>query len=251
MVFRPRQAADEGAGTIRQPVLKTVIFDLDGVVADSHPIHEIAWTRLLVEQGLDPATLNLDFLYAGHPRRAILRHYLGDLQASDVETLGRRKDELYAEAATVLKPKPRIPEVVRQLSSDGIICALATSAGRARTYETLEKFALKERFATIVTGEEADTPKPAPEIFLLAAARVETDPACCVVVEDSVAGVSAARAAGMKCVAFAPAKWFAELAEAGANDLVSELPKDATGYFRALLEPLAASDREPAAGARI
>ena len=67
------------------------------------------------------------------------------------------------------------------------------------------------------------------------------------VVEDSVAGVSAARAAGMKCVAFAPAKRFAELAEAGANDLISELPEDATGYFKGLLT---ASDEDPTTGAR-
>jgi beta-phosphoglucomutase len=251
MVFRPLHPAQEGVSndqpTEKAPRLKAVIFDLDGVVADSHPIHEIAWTKLLVEQGLDRATLNLDFLYAGHPRRTILRHYLGDISPSDVEQLGRRKDELYAEAATQLKPKPRIPEALRQLNKDGIVCALATSAGRARTYETLERFGLTKQLAAIVTGDQAGTPKPAPEIFLLAAARIETEPECCVVVEDSVAGVSAARAAGMRCVAFAPVKWFAGLAEAGANDLISELPEDATGYFKELL---AASDEEPVAGAR-
>ena len=239
-------SAGERVETIGRPSLKAVIFDLDGVVADSHPIHEIAWTKLLVEQGLDRATLNLDFLYAGHPRRAILQHYLGEISLSAVEQLGRRKDELYAEAAARLKPKPRIPEVIRQLNRDGIVCALATSAQSGRTYQTLEKFALTKQFAAIVTGDEAGTPKPAPEIFLLAARRIETDPECCVVVEDSVAGVSAARAAGMKCVAFAPVKWFAELAEAGANDLLSELPPDATGYFQRVLT---ASDEEPSAGA--
>src|SRR5215831_9719407 len=129
MVFRPVHSAEEGIGTTGQPALKAVIFDLDGVVADSHPIHEIAWTKLLVERGLHRATLNLDFLYGGHPRREILKFYLGAISASDVEKLERRKDELYVEAATELKPKPRIPAVLRQLNKDGIICALATSAG--------------------------------------------------------------------------------------------------------------------------
>src|SRR5215467_9627353 len=221
MAFRPAHGA-ESVGTDRQPSLRAVIFDLDGVVADSHPIHEIAWTKVLVEQGLNRAMLNLDFLYAGHPRRAILRHYLGAISSAEVEKLGRRKDELYAQASARLRPKPRIPETLRQLNEDGIVCALATSAGRSRTYETLEKFGLRNRFAAVVTGDEAGTPKPAPEIFLLAAARTERDPECCVVVEDSVAGVSAARAAGMKCVGFAPVKWFGDLAEAGANDLISE-----------------------------
>lgn len=252
MVFRLLHPTEKGVRgtsqpTEKAPTLKAVIFDLDGVVADSHPIHEIAWTRLLLEQGLDRATLNLDFLYAGHARHAILRHYLGDITDSDVRNLGRRKDELYRDAAAQLKPKPRIANVLRQLNRDGIVCALATSAGRARAYQTLDKFGLTKQFAAIVTGDEAGTPKPAPGILLLAAARIETGAECCVVVEDSVAGVSAARAAGMKCVAFAPIKWFAELAEAGANDLISELPEEATGYFKGLLT---ASDEEPAAGAR-
>src|SRR5262245_4266914 len=142
MAFRPLYPAEDGfRGTGRaaaaSPTLQAVIFDLDGVVADSHPIHEIAWAKLLVEQGLDRATLSLDFLYAGHPRRTILRHYLGDISLCEIEQLGRRKDELYAEAAPLLKPKPRIPQVLRQLNKDGIVCALATSAGQARTYETL------------------------------------------------------------------------------------------------------------------
>jgi len=109
-------------------MLKAVIFDLDGVVADSHPIHEAAWKTLLVEQGLDSETINLDFLYAGHPRREILRHYLGSIAAPEMERLGRRKDELYALAANQLKAKPGIPRVLSQLNQAGILCALATSA---------------------------------------------------------------------------------------------------------------------------
>jgi HAD superfamily hydrolase (TIGR01509 family) len=248
MAVKQVHAAKKGSGAGLQPTLKAVIFDLDGVVADSHPIHEIAWTTLLVEQGLDQATLNLDFLYAGHSRRAILKHYLGSIGVSELQTLGRRKDELYADAAILLKPKPRIPEILRQLNEDGIVCALATSAGRARTYETLENFGLTKEFAAIVTGEEAGTPKPAPEIFSLAARRIGVDAKCCVAVEDSVAGVAAARAARMKCVGFVPAKWFTELAQAGADDLISELPEDATSYFTAVLT---AYGEEPAAGARV
>ena len=67
-------------------------------------------------------------------------------------------------------------------------------------------------------------------------------------VEDSVAGVAAARAARMKCVGFVPAKWFTELAQAGSDDLISELPEDATSYFTAVLT---AYGEEPAAGARV
>jgi len=232
-------------------MLKAVIFDLDGVVADSHPIHEAAWKTLLVEQGFDSATLNLDFLYAGHPRREILRHYLGPIETSEMERLGRRKDELYALAANQLKAKPGIPRVLSELNQAGILCALATSAGRARTNESLKRLGITKDFSVIVTGEDVIATKPAPDIFLLAARELGVTEKESVVVEDSVAGVVAARAAGMKCVGYALPRFAAELAGAGADHVISDFPEDAPRYFAELLscnEPHAVShieSREP------
>jgi HAD superfamily hydrolase (TIGR01509 family) len=223
----------EGDEANRGAMLKAVIFDLDGVVADSHPIHETAWTQLLVEAGLDAKAINLDFLYAGHPRREILRHYLGSLDLDKMDRFGKRKDELYALAAKELQPKPGIQRSLVQLEAAGVLCALATSAGRVRTQETLQQFGMTNNFAVVVTGEEVSVAKPAPDIFLLAAKRLSVQPADCVVVEDSVAGVAAARAAGMRCVGFAPAgPRLDELAEAGADDTVTEIPHDVLDYFR-------------------
>src|SRR5262249_15651856 len=108
-------------------MLKAVIFDLDGVVADSHPIHEIAWKALLAEAGLDPKSLDVSFLYAGHPRREILKHYLGDLSEAEIQHWGRRKDELYERESENLRAKPGIPRVLMELQKGGVVCALATS----------------------------------------------------------------------------------------------------------------------------
>ena len=216
-------------------MLKAVIFDLDGVVADSHPIHEAAWKTLLAEQGMDSTTLNLDFLYAGHPRREILRHYLGDMNALEMERLGRRKDELYEIAAHELITKPGVPRVLSQLRGEGILCALATSAGRARAIESLERFGITKYFSVIITGEQVRSAKPSPEIFLLTAAKLGVEAKFCVVVEDSVAGVQAARAAGMKCAGYAHVDRQAELQKAGADDLISVFPEDAPRYFRKLV----------------
>ena len=221
--------------SVRGATLKAVIFDLDGVVADSHPIHEAAWKTLLVEQGIDSASLNLDFLYAGHPRREILRHYFGSIEPSEMERLGRRKDDLYAIARNKLNAKPGIPRVLSQLNADGILCALATSAGPVRAQESLEHLGITKYFSVIVTGVEPGAPKPAADIFLLAAAKMGVRARHCVVVEDSVAGVLAARAAGMRCAGYAASERWPELAEAGANDLISDFPDDATGYFKDLV----------------
>lgn len=218
-------------------MLKAVIFDMDGVVADSHPIHEAAWKTLLLEEGLAAETLDLDFLYAGHPRRAILKHYLGELDQEKVEALGRRKDELYLLEAERLLPKPGIPELLNELQSAGIKLGLATSAGRIRTQDTLLKFGMTRRFSVVITGEEVAKAKPAPDIFLLTAKRLGILPAESIVFEDSVAGVQAARAAEMRCVGFAPEKWLADLREAGADPAISEIPANGAEFCRALLEP--------------
>jgi beta-phosphoglucomutase len=217
-------------------MLKAVIFDLDGVVADSHPIHEAAWKTLLAEQGLDPQTINVDFLYAGHPRREILQHYLGDLSETRVERLGRRKDELYVLAAENLATKPGIPRVLGELQTAGILLALATSAGRTRTEETLAKFRIAGLFSAVITGNDVHAAKPAPDIFLLAASKLGVAPEEAVVVEDSVAGVQAARAAGMKCVGYALPEHTARLREASADDVITEFPSDTVRYFQTLVD---------------
>ena len=217
-------------------MLKAVIFDLDGVIADSHPIHEAAWKTLLAEEGLDPEKINVDFLYAGHPRREILRHYLGELSEEDAERLRKRKDELYQQAAEKLAPKPGIPRVLDELEAEGIFFALATSGARSRTFETLAKFGMTDRFVAVVTGEEVSSAKPAPDIFLLAASRIEVSPEESLVVEDSVAGVQAAIAAGMRCIGYASQERLFSLRQAGAHDVITDFPLDAPRYFRMVVE---------------
>lgn len=229
-------------------MLKAVIFDLDGVVVDSHPVHEAAWKQLLLEEGLSAAGLNLDFLRAGHPRREIIRHYLGTLDQKTIERLSRRKDELYLREEIHLRLQPGIARVLAQLAEGGIPCALATSAGRSRSEKTISKFGIAERFAAVVTGEDVSAAKPAPDIFLLAARKLDAAPQNVVVVEDSLAGVQAARAAGMKCAGFAPADSLAELRNAGADDTIIAFPTDSLAYFQGFFADAAAHRSAAATG---
>jgi HAD superfamily hydrolase (TIGR01509 family) len=229
-------------------MLKAVIFDLDGVVADSHPLHEAAWKQLLLEEGLSAASLDLDFLRAGHPRREIMKHYLGALNEMTIARLSRRKDELYLQEEVHLRLQPGIARSLAQLAESGIPCALATSAGRPRTEKTISQFGIEGRFAAVVTGEDVSAAKPAPDIFLLAARRLGVAPGSVVVVEDSVAGVLAARAAGMRCAGFAPAESLADLRNAGADDTIIALPADALAYFRGFFGDAAAHRSTAATG---
>jgi len=216
------------------PMLSAVLFDLDGVVADSHPVHEVAWKALLAEQGLDAESLDLSFLYAGHPRREILVHYVGTLDEERFEHLSSRKDHFYAQAASRLTTKPGIPEALAQLRAAGIRCALVTSAARDRTWDTLTQLHLEGAFDAVVVGGDVEIAKPAPDIFLLAASKLGVAPENCVVVEDSVAGVQAAARAGMRCAGFALPERAEELWQAGATDVFTALPADAALYFQGL-----------------
>jgi beta-phosphoglucomutase len=212
-------------------MLKAVIFDLDGVIADSHPIHEAAWKTLFGEQGFDPDKMNLDFLYAGQPRGEIFRHFLGELPEVKFEQLSRRKDELYTALMGSLKPKPGLVRVLGELAAAGIAMAVGTSAQRRRTLETLDHFGIAGRFGAVVTGDDVDATKPAPEIFVRAAELVGAAPVNTVVVEDSFIGIEAARAAGMKCVGYAPLERIEILRRAEADDTILEFPPRAAEYF--------------------
>ena len=201
-------------------MLKAVIFDLDGVIADSHPLHYAAWKTLLNEQDRDVTESEMDFILAGHPRREILRHYLGDLPENRMEILGKRKEELYRGSAHRLHPMPGVLTLLDELEAAGIAKAVATSATPERTWETLKSFNIDQRFSAVLAGGNGK-PKPNPEIFLRAAAmlKVNTDEA--LVIEDSVAGVQAAKAAGMKCVGYTSEARFSTLSGAGADQVIS------------------------------
>jgi beta-phosphoglucomutase len=217
-------------------MLRAVIFDLDGVIADSHPIHEITWKTLLTEQGLDPNRLSMNFILAGRPRNEILRHYLGDLPASTLESLGCRKDELYSISAASLMPIPGLLKLLDRLDMRGIAKGVATSAGRRRTLETLGRIGISDRFAAVVTGEDVRAQKPNPDIFELTLARLGVSPAQAVAIEDSVAGIEAARAAGMKCVGYAESGRRAELLRAGADQVISEFEPDCVDGFERMFQ---------------
>lgn len=216
-------------------MLKAVILDLDGVIADSHPIHEAAWKTLFAEQGLNPAKMNLEFLLAGHPRREIFRHYFGALPETKIGQLGRRKDELYTSLAHELAPKPGLLRVLDELAAAKIAMAVGTSAQRRRTMETLEHFGITKRFSAIVSGDDVGATKPAPEIFLRAAELLQAPREGVVVIEDSPVGIEAAHAAGMKCVGYAPVERFQALRPARPDDLISVLPSHAAEYFNSIV----------------
>ncbi len=120
-----------------------------------------------------------------------------------------------------LSLKSGFEELLDEASALAVPCAVASSSAKPLVEATLARFGLAERFGAVVTGSCVARPKPAPDIFLEAARRLGAAPSQCVVLEDSVAGVTAARAAGMRAIAVPehdPAR-FVGLADAVVGDL--------------------------------
>src|SRR5215469_3625508 len=203
-------------------MLRGVIFDMDGVVIDSHPEHRAAWKAFLQALGKSVTESELDIVLDGGKREEILRHFLGDLSPQQIVEYGKRKDEILRNRRTRLEPMAGLVEFLDQLCSSGIRVALATSAGKLRTLHTLQELRLAHYFETVVTGDDVTTGKPDPAIYCLAAARLQEPPECLLAVEDAVSGVKAARSAGLRCAAIAHNGRADSLRQAGANPIVKD-----------------------------
>jgi beta-phosphoglucomutase len=199
-----------------------MIFDLDGVIADTHPIHKQAWRQLLVEQGRQVSEDELGFVLEGRTRQEILRHFLGSLSVSDISRYGKRKDELFYELAAGLRAIPGVIDFIRQLESAGVRKAVTTSAGKRRAHYVLQLLGLTDYFHTILTNDDVVVAKPDPSIFHLAASVLHARPQQSLVAEDSVAGVRAAKSAGMRCLGIGTGALGSRLCQEGADRVVPD-----------------------------
>jgi HAD superfamily hydrolase (TIGR01509 family) len=185
--------------------LQAVIFDMDGVLTDSEPLINAAAVAMFREEGLivQPEDF-IPFVGTGENR------YLGGVAEKyrfpiEIVEAKRRTYELYLELVPErLVAFPGAVELVRACRAAGLKVAVASSADLVKINANLVKIGLPPAFwDAIVHGEDVEHKKPAPDIFLAAARRLGLDADECVVIEDAVNGVQAAKAAGMRCVAVA------------------------------------------------
>jgi beta-phosphoglucomutase len=191
---------------ITSPVTRrAVIFDMDGVLTDSEPLINAAAIAMFREKGLlvQPEDF-LPFVGTGEDR------YIGGVAekhhfALDLPAAKRRTYEIYLDLVPGrLEPFPGAAELVRDCRRQGLQIAVASSADRIKVVANLQKIGLPiDTWDAVITGETVTSKKPAPDIFLAAASALGRAPSECVVVEDAVNGITAAKAAGMRCVAVA------------------------------------------------
>lgn len=203
-------------------MFSSVIFDMDGVLVDSHPVHQRAWRRLMQSLGRQVSDRDLEFALDGRKRDDILRFFLGDLPPSDLRYYGLQKDSYFAEYAGEMQLVNGVREFLAALGEAGVRLAVASSASRPRAERILEQFGLARCFAAVVTGDDVVHGKPHPAVFLQACERMQGVPCASLVVEDAVSGVKGARAAGMSCLGVAASDRAHRLYDAGACCVVPD-----------------------------
>jgi beta-phosphoglucomutase family hydrolase len=181
------------------------IFDWDGVVIDSSSHHEESWERLAAETGfpLPPDLFKKGF---GMKNTFIIPKLLKWTETPDeVRRLSLRKEELYREIVVErgIAPLPGVTGWLDELRRYGIPCAIGSSTERLNIDTILTVLGIGHYFSAIVSADDVSRGKPDPEVFLTAAQRIEREPVRCVVFEDALVGIDAARRGGMKVVGVA------------------------------------------------
>lgn len=185
-------------------MLKAVIFDMDGVLIDSEPIHYQANKEIMSEFGFE-----LPYEY--------YKHFIGSTLTYMWDTLKKKHG--------IINPIPELNhmsesrskeitdrdgyikidganELVKMFKENGMKLAVASSSAQNIIEEVINGIELNDCFTKLVSGNSVKNPKPAPDVFLKAAAELGVEPSKCLVIEDSANGVNAAKAAGMTCVGF-------------------------------------------------
>jgi beta-phosphoglucomutase len=217
-------------------VSSAIIFDLDGVVADTHLLHARAWELLLKEESRKIDKEDLSVIREGRKREEILHRFFGELSREEAARLGARKEELFRRVSGDLKPTEGLVEFLDELEKSDIPKTVATSASRRRTEDILNQLSLAGRFVGVVTGDDVERGKPDPHVFLLAAKHFDLKVTDVLVIEDSPAGVRAAKAAGMKCVGLGTNGWARQLYEAGADYVIPKFSQASWQSVRDVLE---------------
>lgn len=186
-------------------MLKGVIFDMDGVITDTEPVHAAAAQKILERLGI-ATDLSYCYDFIGRPAIKLFEDALHRYPG-----INRTPEELLQENNVLLAElfskngHPQVPHVVsfiRHLKKAGLSLAIASSSALPVIRQVVEEFGIAGSFTALVSGANLPNPKPAPDIFLLAAKELGLSAKECLVIEDSAVGTMAAKAAGIPCIGF-------------------------------------------------
>ncbi len=182
--------------------IEAIIFDLDGLMIDTEPLARRAWDRVLQDHGQelgDETFANMIGLRLEESSRVVQEVF--GLTTSPSELAGREQIYMAQIMAQGIPTMPGLWRLLGEIEIRKVPWAVATSSRQAYAVQVLSQLGLLKRCQAIAAGDEVEQGKPAPDVYLLAAKRLNIDPALCLALEDSVPGIKACSAAGMLTVA--------------------------------------------------
>ena len=212
--------------------IKAFIFDLDGVLVDTAEYHYRGWKRLADEEGLPFDRKENEALRGISRRESLLLILKGrTLPEEKIQEMMERKNRYYLEFIRGVAPADMLPgasELLQEIRPAGLKCAVGSASKNAS--QVVQQLGIASLLDAVSDGYSVANPKPAPDLFLHAAAQLGVPPAECVVVEDAAAGIQAAQAGGFRSVGLGPVE------RVGAADLV--LPSLAGARLEQILAAL-------------
>ena len=192
-----------------------VLWDMDGVIADTAALHFRSWQAAFQKRGITFTEEEFTHHF-GQRNDTIIRDKMGDgVPVAEIAAIAADKEEFFRQdARNNLKPFPGVVNLLRIIRDRGYKSAVASSAPEENVRMILHELDIAGYFQAMVYGDEVTEGKPSPQIFLKAAGKLGADPRDCIVIEDSVAGVAAAKKAGARCIAVTNTHPAAKLLEA-------------------------------------
>jgi beta-phosphoglucomutase family hydrolase len=185
-----------------EKTIRAVIWDMDGVIADTGTYHCLSWQFALNKQGKTFTEEDFQHVF-GQRNDTIIRKVMGrEVTQTEIDSIANDKEVFFREAVkSNVKPFPGVIALLKTLTINGISSAIASSAPLENIRLILVEAGVADYFQAIVFGREVSEGKPSPQVYLKAAQKLGAEPANCIVIEDAVAGVEGAKRAGMRCIA--------------------------------------------------
>ena len=207
-------------------MLAAILFDLDGTLANTDPLHFIVWQEMLAEFGLEIDRTFYQKQISGRVNEEILADILPQLSVEEGLEFAEKKEKRYRDSAPTLSPTLGLDKLLQWIEQNGLKQAVVTNAPRNNAIHTLEVLQLTEIFPTVILAEDAPPGKPDPAPYKMALEILEVDSQNAIAFEDSTTGIASAVAAGIYTIGVTSTHSSEILLNAGASMTIADFNND-------------------------